>query len=36
MISIDLEETTFADNDYFLVLVSKKITILMKKKTNVL
>ena len=35
MIWIDLEETTLADNDYFLVLVSKEITFLMKKKTTV-
>ena len=32
----NLEETTFADNDYFLVLFSKKITFLLKKKTTFL
>ena len=34
MIWNNLEETTFADNHCFLVLFSKKIKILLKKKTT--
>ena len=29
-----MEETTFPDNDYVLVLLSKKITFSLKKKTT--
>ena len=30
----NLEEKTIVDNDYFLVLFSKKITFLLEKKTT--